>query len=149
MINFTTFINDAMNENYKLYGSDGGEFRLINYCLISEGEQPITAIQHKVVANITRGRNAHLKREENHHHDLRTKTLPNHNQLNFFDTLYPEDVQQIKAAYKYYVNNPERLNQANSKTKKGIRVDIDNNHIEATKMLFPLLIHKPIVRLTA
>ena len=131
-----SFIKKSMQDNYQVFGATKGDYKLTNAYLLSLGEELLTFEAFKAIASILRSRNQYLLNNPNH--DDRNLKKSNPNQLDFLESLYPEDAKAIKKTFKYYKSNPNRVTQTNSRTKKSVR-DVTLNQIETTKILYPIL----------
>jgi hypothetical protein len=144
MSSIKQYVYTAIKDNPSRYAVDGGDLHLLNDYFISQRWQPLIIEQHKAIASVLRQRNEFLKDEANSAYDLRTKkTAYVHvGQTSIYDFLDTDTKEQFPKIIKYWSADASRYEYSNSRMKKSIR-GIDNEHIIAAKILFPLLLANP------
>ncbi len=138
------FIADSFMQNPQRYGTDSGDLNMVNDYFLRQGWQLLTREQFAAISTLTRERRKIL--EQNPNLDLRKKNKPSKfKQLTIFDFFNEGTAVQTKKITRYFKGDSERLNQSNSRIKKSVR-KVDNQHIEAVRIMIQLLIANPTLK---
>jgi len=136
------FTADAIKLKPAVYGADNGAIKLIDEYFVSQSWGILTIEQHKAIALLIRYRNYFLN--DNEAYDYRTnKTAYEHvGQTSIYDFMEEDTALQFKKVILFWSKDPIRFDYTNSRLKKSVR-GVDNSHIEAAKLIHPLLIANP------
>ena len=136
------FTADAIKANSKVYGADNGAIKLIDDYFISQSWNTLTIEQHKAIALLIRYRNHFLN--DNEAYDKRTKkTSYEHvGQTSIYDFMEADTAMQFQKVILFWSKDPIRYEYTNSRLKKSVR-GVDDTHIEAVRLIHPLLIANP------
>ena len=124
------------------YGNDNGDLNLINDYFARQGWQPLTREQHTAIAAIIRNRNYFLQENEAYDHRTKRTAYESTGQTSIYDYMDTDTVKQSKKLIRYWSADPSRFDQSNSRIKKSVR-DVDDDHIVAAKIMYPLLLIDP------
>ncbi len=124
------------------YAKDNGDLNLINDYFEVQGWQPLTREQHTTIAAIIRHRNYFLQENEAYDHRTKRTAYESMGQTSIYDYMDTDTAKQSKKLIRYWSADPSRFDQSSSRIKKSVR-DVDDDHIVAAKIMYPLLVINP------
>ncbi len=139
------FVAQQIKNNPSRFGADNGAYFLINDFFVSKEWTPLTTEQHKAIAGLIRSRNYFLN--DNEAFDQRSKrtSYEHKGQTSIYDFLEADTAMQFQRITYRWSIDPQRINEAPSYTKKCLR-GVDYEHIEAVRLIHPLLIANPKIK---